>query len=483
MINSAVFNNRTYYAFATIALCFFIGKSIAAVPTSVPLMAVAGAVLFFIGFVNTNLAVMLLIGAMLLSPEFSVAKIPGRDVVLRIEDLLIVIFTVSWLMRLALVKKSGFIVRTPLNRNILFFSIVFILVTLRGMLLEYVNPLKGTFFALKYLQYFMFYFFACSVLQSKNQVRLYIKAFLITYIVVSFYAMSQIGFQGRVSAPFEGEGEPNTLGGYLVLLQAIILGMTVHLKMHKHRVILGALFFLSLLPFVFTFSRASYLAFLPMYFVVVFFNRTRKRNILIGALIVTVVLGVFFFPQNVKNRLAHTFIPEATIDAPPQSLLGIQFGPSASARMFSWKIMTGRWKQSPFLGYGVTGQGFIDGQYIRTLVEMGAVGMIAFILLLVALYKNTLRIYKTSKDDLYKGLSLGFLAGHVGLMVHAISTNTFILIRIMEPYWFLAGMVMTIPKIEQMEMPKFEGVKEKTKKVFRNTDRLLSGTRVKLKTQ
>jgi O-antigen ligase len=230
----------------------------------------------------------------------------------------------------------------------------------------------------------------------------------------------------------------------------------------------------SLLPFVFTFSRASYLAFIPMYFTVVFLNRTKKRNTLIGALIIAIVLGAFFFPQNVKDRLADAFTPEATMDAPPQTLLGVPFGPSASARIFNWKTMIDRWKAKPFLGYGLTGQGFIDGQYIRTLVEMGALGLTAFLLLLYALYRNTLYIYNTSKDSLFKGLALGFLAGHIGMMVHAIATNTFILIRVMEPYWFLAGIIMAIPKIEQMEMPELQEAKATVKKVFRNTDRLLT---------
>ena len=46
---------------------------------------------------------------------------------------------------------------------------------------------------------------------------------------------------------------------------------------------------------------------------------------------------------------------------------------------------------------------------------------------------------------------IGFLAGHVGLMAHALTANTFIIIRIMEPYWFLAAMVMMIPKLEQKQ--------------------------------
>ena len=50
-------------------------------------------------------------------------------------------------------------------------------------------------------------------------------------------------------------------------------------------------------------------------------------------------------------------------------------------------------------------------------------------------------------EELYKGLVLGFIAGFIGLVVHAITTNTFIIIRIMEPFWFVTGIIMMLPKL------------------------------------
>jgi len=49
---------------------------------------------------------------------------------------------------------------------------------------------------------------------------------------------------------------------------------------------------------------------------------------------------------------------------------------------------------------------------------------------------------------LYKGLAMGFLAGFIGLLVHAVGANTFIIVRIMEPFWFVLGMVARIPALE-----------------------------------
>jgi len=40
------------------------------------------------------------------------------------------------------------------------------------------------------------------------------------------------------------------------------------------------------------------------------------------------------------------------------------------------------------------------------------------------------------------------LAGFIGLLVHAIGANTFIIVRIMEPFWFALGMVVMMPELE-----------------------------------
>jgi hypothetical protein len=42
---------------------------------------------------------------------------------------------------------------------------------------------------------------------------------------------------------------------------------------------------------------------------------------------------------------------------------------------------------------------------------------------------------------------VGLIAGLVGLLVHAIGANTFIIVRIMEPFWFLTGIVIALSQI------------------------------------
>jgi hypothetical protein len=46
------------------------------------------------------------------------------------------------------------------------------------------------------------------------------------------------------------------------------------------------------------------------------------------------------------------------------------------------------------------------------------------------------------------------------MLFHAIGANTFIIVRIMEPFWFLAGMVVMMPEIEKRETKERTGALE-----------------------
>src|SRR3989442_1438547 len=107
--------------------------------------------------------------------------------------------------------------------------------------------------------------------------------------------------------------------------------------------------------------------------------------------------------------------------------------------------------QRPIFGWGVTGFGFMDAQYARVLAETGLVGLATFLWLMWAVGRHALDVYATRDDPEERGLVLGFLAGFAGLLVHAFGSNTFIIVRIMEPFWLVTGIVMMIPALEAKE--------------------------------
>ena len=105
----------------------------------------------------------------------------------------------------------------------------------------------------------------------------------------------------------------------------------------------------------------------------------------------------------------------------------------------------------PVFGYGITGWRFLDAQYLKTLVETGLLGFAAFGFLIYTILKVTWNGYRKTNDKFYKGITMGFFAGAVAMLTHGLSANTFIIVRIMEPFWFLMAIVVAIPSIEEAE--------------------------------
>lgn len=67
------------------------------------------------------------------------------------------------------------------------------------------------------------------------------------------------------------------------------------------------------------------------------------------------------------------------------------------------------------------------------------------------LLRETWRAYRTVEDKFHRGLAFGFFAGILAMMAHSIGANTFIVVRIMEPFWLIAAMVLMMRNIELAE--------------------------------
>jgi hypothetical protein len=436
-----------------IAASLLVGSSIATFPNPAMLAILVFGLVCFLAFSHVDIILCFLVMSMLLSPEIVVGQVPGHDIIIRIEDFIIILLGIILIASKALRKDEAFLAKTPLNFNIVMYVFLFVVLTGRGMIIAGVQPLNGMFFVLKYLEYFMIYFLTTALVKRKGQVKLLLIVLLLTFAIVNVYALTKIGHDVRVTAPFEGTAEPNTLGGYQVLMLAIVIGLFLHTRSGLLKLTLAGLVLLTIPPFLFTLSRSSYMAMLPMY-LTFFFIEKSKRVILLGGILLAVICALLFMPEKVTARIKYTFEPLPQSEVKPVVIGGVELESSASARIRSWQEVLKEWKKQSFFGYGVTGKGFLDGQYMKTLIELGTIGFLAFVFLLGAMYRHTLRIYYASKDTLFKGLAIGFLAGHVGMMFHAITANTYIIIRIMEPYWFLAAMVMVLPQIEERERKK-----------------------------
>ncbi|HID10775.1 MAG TPA: hypothetical protein EYP17_05690 [Candidatus Latescibacteria bacterium] len=446
---------RMYLVFIFI---FIFTLLIAAGVTSVsPKMAVVlgvGLAIFIGCFASTQIALYVLIFSMLLSPEIVVGRVGGgaalgRGVTLRLDDFLLLLIGFSWFVRTAIYKELGLFARTPLNRPILYYAMACAFSTAIGIIADRVSFKTGFFFVLKYIEYFIIYFMTVNFITEGKHVKNFLMALLVTCAIVSVIGILQIPSGQRVSAPFEGEeAEPNTFGGYLVLMLSIVTGLLLTSESRRQKFALAALALLIVVPFLVTRSRGAYVAVIPMFIAFLIYSEKRVP-LIVGAVLLSLLLP-FVVPQSVKNRIMYTFTQKPQ---PGQIQIGgIRLDTSTSARIRSWTdVVTKDWIEHPLLGYGITGYRFLDAQYARVLVETGILGFSTFVWLIYSLFVKARVAYRRARDPLFRGLSLGFLAGLIAMLAHSVGSNTIIIVRIMEPFWVLAAMVIKLPEIQEAE--------------------------------
>ncbi len=416
-------------------------------------LAIALAV-FLVVFIKTEFGLYLVIFSMLLSPEIGSGGgglVEGRGIVIRSEDILLLVVAFSWLAKTAVNKELGLALKTPLNPPILAYVAVHVIATLIGYATGTVGGLGGFFYVLKYVEYFVVYYMVVNNLTDRPQAWRLVTAAFLTAVIVSLIGAAQIPSGQRVSAPFEGkEGEPNTFGGYLLFMMAIAGGIALETAGLRTRAVCLGMIALMGLPFAYTLSRAS---FLGVPFVVATLGLLSTRRRLVGGALLLLIVGsplvVTLLPKPVVDRILYTFEPEA--GQATVKLGRVAFDPSTSARLISVQQAFEGWIKRPIFGYGVTGFGFMDAQYARTLVETGIVGLAAFFWLVWRAFRSGIASLRALPDPEERGLALGFVAGLIGLLVHAIGANTFIIVRVMEPFWFFAAVVMALPTLAARE--------------------------------
>ena len=418
---------------------------------------VTGLLLFILVFVpvliKPDIGLIIIIASMLLSPEIVMGRTTGRYVTVRIEDILLMVVILAWLLRTSFTKDIASTFRTKLTAPFFMYILICLVSTSLAIMGGSIDIKQSLLSILKYVEYFLLFLMVRDSINSIGQVKMYVVVFLLTAVVVAahsnIYIENQLSAGStffRVAPPVEttNVGESGTLGGYLVFMTAIAGGLLLYLRSTTIRIFLLCLILVMFRAFLYTLSRGSYIAIVPMIIGLICFTRKSKFILVSGVFIGLVMLAVFA-PHMIKERVTSTVAEESDISGKH-----ITLDESPAARLESWKmVLFKKFPEKPILGYGVA-TAFVDGQIFLTLFEVGAVGLFllgSVILRLFKMARDILKLEEIQKDDFLSGITVGFLAGFVGLIGHALSTNTFIIIKIMEPFWFIAAIVLSLPRL------------------------------------
>jgi O-antigen ligase len=185
------------------------------------------------------------------------------------------------------------------------------------------------------------------------------------------------------------------------------------------------------------------MGFIALFLVFVIFVKKRKFFFLMGAFFVFLI--TFFLPglgEKVRARIEYTYkgLEAKNIVVTPFGKITLE--DSAYQRYQSIeRVVLNVLPNHPFLGAGVTGVGLGDNQYSLILGETGIIGFVLFVWLIYSVLNMSFKVYNKS-DNLYeKSLAFGVFCSIFAFLVQGLGVNTFIIVRIMEPFWFCVALV------------------------------------------
>jgi general stress protein CsbA len=419
------------------------------------IIGLAAIFLFIICFFSVKISLVLLIFAMLLSPELEVGHTAKREITLRAEDLLLMVMTIGWLFRMAMYKEMSFTRKNVLNWPIVIYCFIALLSTGLGIMRGNVEPASGILFTVKIIEYFFLFVVVINYIKEEQDIDMLITSILVVAAIICVYALifGVVGGASEMQAPFEGKvAERNTLAGYLVFAAALGGGILLNSPSKFEKASIGIFIPLVLVVLLFSISRSGWIA--AIVATLVLFLNSRKKGYFLIFIMITVALLPFVFPSVARDRVDFTFHQISQNDAlnPQFAIFGITLDTSSSARIYSVLYVFKRFLEHPFIGFGITGFPFVDGQFTRTLAELGVFGLSTFIWIMIGVHRTIRAVMKIDISPRINGLAIGFYAGFWAMIAHAFSANTFIIVRIAEPFWCLAGiMVVSIAKYQEKQ--------------------------------
>lgn len=442
-------------AIAASALAVLAGWFVTVAEPGFILMGALAVGISIFAFFSPKLSLLLIVFSMLLSPEIKIGgAISERHVVVRYDDILIVIIFLSWFARTAIEKGRVFIADTPVHKPILIYTVLCVVSTGLGILRGDISAKVSFFYVLKYVQYFLLYFMTVNIVQSKDEIKRYLRAALLVAAIVTVYAYYYYfnsGAGARATAPFEaeignpGESEPASLGGYYLILMGVLLALVSHAPLKISGAAIAAI--VAVLPaFLFTYSRASYIGLAAMLPAALWISS--RRRLFISMVLMATFLGAILMPgvsEKAEERVRMTFVGELAVK--PVEFMGVRINLEESAYMrynSMRKVLMDRLPKRPLLGWGVTGIGLGDNQYALVLGELGIIGFFVFLWMLYRVFHTARAVYRAYEEYWIKALAAGLMSGLVGLLFQGVGVNTFIIVRIMEPFWFVTALLSVL---------------------------------------
>lgn len=252
----------------------------------------------------------------------------------------------------------------------------------------------------------------------------------------------------RESGPLGNAGS-NGVAAFESEMAILFMVLAGFQKKWTRKLVLYALFSLTVFCLLYAFSRGGYLAFLTACLVYAFVHHRK----LIPALLILVLAWQVFLPNAVIERITMTQNESGKLDN------------SAAERVQLWDDALDLIVASPILGHGYDTYQYMGrvgffrdthNFYVKTLVETGVVGLGVFISILAGFWRQGWSLFRRAKHDpLFSGLGLGMATCTVSIAVANLFGDRWTYVGVTGLVWILFGLVVFAQsEMDRLEHPK-----------------------------
>lgn len=436
-------------------------------------MLIGGLAAFCVSLLRLEYGLIILVFAVPWTLQIEIAKMPGASAKLGTDDAILLGIAFGWLTHMA-TEKVGPFPSGPLNLPILAFvtwaGLSFIPLGLTKKLA--VLSICGLHLA-KWMQFALIYFIVLRVVNTEAQVKKFVTLSLIScaVIAVAQLALTATGRYGQTIYLGEetskivvpGMESNNIMGAYYLLFFGIILSLLVSRGIIHKGLIVAFTVAVSVCIF-FSYSRATYLGLAAILLVLTITGGGAKVRLPFIFLIFLLLTLVYFLPT-VVERVSMTVRVEQGGT--------LRFDRSAYERLINWKRAVNVFVErptNPVIGIGFWGSRFHGAwglatphnQYVAYLIEIGIIGFAIFCWLMKRLFHQSLLLYRLSspEDPFSRALSIGFIAGVIGVLVNSFFECTLESPRILGPLWFMTALIIVLKNIKEAEEKRAEEEEE-----------------------
>ncbi len=307
------------------------------------------------------------------------------------------------------------------------------------------------------IQYLLWFYVIIRLIDNERDIECFLRVFVLMGALLGLHGIYQyiigveipsgwvtsteVGVRTRV---FSIVGSPNILGDLMVLLAPLAASLAYSAKTWRNRIFYWGCVGIMGLCCVVTFSRGAWVGFAVA---VVLFALLRDRRLLL--VLLAVALGALCVPE-IYHRLAFLFTPAFT------------YASNKGGRGSRWAIgldLLYR-KGNPLLGYGLGRFGgavamqnqteaglqyfYMDNYYLKTLVEMGYLGLGSYLLTLLITLLAGLRSIVQAKTAALRDASVGIFSAACGVLVHCLFENIFEVPYMTAYFWGLIAVLIWI---------------------------------------